>query len=125
MDFFSSMEENWLTERVRESGGGGEEVVGAGEGPAAAAIMKFEGSCCKHANTSQGLTGLWMALPALAAGKEMMSGAGNTQKSLKLQPHHFHSRRRVKSQNSISVSTDAAERATPELLRERGTANTS
>lgn len=66
-----------------------------------------------------------MALVALAAGKEMMSGAGNTQKSLKLQPHHFHTRRRVKSRNSISISVDTAERPTPELRGERGAANIS
>lgn len=66
-----------------------------------------------------------MALVALAAGKEMMSGAGNTQKSLKLQLHHFHTRRRVKSRNSISISVDTAERPTPELWGERGAANIS
>lgn len=76
------------------------------EGPTAAAVMKFEGSCCKHANTSQGLTGPWMPSVALAAGREMMSAAGNTQKSLKIQPSHFHTRRRVKSRNSISISAE-------------------
>lgn len=62
---------------------------GVSGGPTTAAVMKFEGTCCKHANTSQGLTALWMALVALAAGIEMMSGAGKARKSLKLQPSYF------------------------------------